>query len=80
MTAQHDESDRTPGRRGVRGLDDKGGLEAASVAELLAELAQVEDAIRSAAQAGHPLTAGLARREDALVEALRRRGAVRGDA
>jgi hypothetical protein len=59
---------------------DDGDLERASVADLLAELAQVEGAIRAAAESGYPLTAGLARRENALVEALRRRGAAPGGA
>jgi hypothetical protein len=42
------------GCRGVPGGDD---LERASIADLLAELAQVEEAIRAAAEAGYPRTA-----------------------
>lgn len=83
MTAQPSEPDRAPGCRGVPGMDDQDDqddLERASIAELLAELAQVEDAIRSAVEAGYPLTAGLARRENAIVDALRRRGYRQGDA
>jgi hypothetical protein len=75
MTGQHDESDWVHGCHGVPGMYDEDDLERASIADLLAELAQIEDAIRAAAEAGYPLTAGLARRENAIVEALRRRGA-----
>ncbi|MGY3567904.1 hypothetical protein [Sinomonas sp. RB5] len=79
MTAQHDESDWVHGCRGVPGMDNE-DLERVSVADLLADLAQIEEAIRAAAEAGYPMTAGLARRENAIVEALRRRGAACGDA
>jgi hypothetical protein len=72
MSTQHQEQeDPEPGL--PRPAAEQEDLERASVPELLVMLAETEDAIRKAARAGHPPTASMTKREDAIVEALRRR-------
>jgi hypothetical protein len=67
MTTQQDGPLGPP----LSGPEAEGDLEGASVPELIVQLAQTEDEIRRTAQGGGPSEA-LARREEEIVQALRR--------